>query len=161
MAGPDRISWPRAFVELVVIVAGVAIALAADAWRVDLADRRTEREYLSRLRSELETGRAAIAANRDRVSQSVAAIDALLPLEPWGDVEESTFVDLTLRAANYTFNEAGIVYDLTYREMSATGSLNLIRDPRLRVRLTNYYRLAYRTWRHCREGNRRRMADEP
>jgi len=59
--------------------------------------------------------------------------------------DSAAFIRLALQAANYQFNPAGIVHDLTYREMSSTGSLNLIKDYDLRVRLTDYYRLAYRT----------------
>ena len=39
-------SWARVLGELVVIVAGILIALAADAWWQGLADEEQEREYL-------------------------------------------------------------------------------------------------------------------
>lgn len=139
------LAWRRGLAELGIIVVGVALALAADAWRESLGDRTTEREYLNRLRAELETGRVPIAKNLARVSFGAAAIDTLLTLDRRANLVDSTaFARLSLRAANYEFNPSGIVHDLTYREMSSTGSLNLIRDPALRVRLANYYRLAYR-----------------
>jgi len=142
----ERHSVKRALVELGIIVLGVGLALAADSWREGLADRRTEREYLQRLRLELEAGRVPIAANLARVTRSNAALDTLLPLATRAPLTDSaTFVRVALVAANYTFNPSGIVHDLTYREMSATGSLNLIRDSGLRMRLTDYYRQAYRT----------------
>ncbi len=64
----ERHSVKRALVELGIIVLGVGLALAADSWREGLADRRTEREYLQRLRLELEAGRVPIAANLARVT---------------------------------------------------------------------------------------------
>ena len=49
-----KIDWPRALGEFVVIVMGVLAALAVDEWRGDYEDRRTEIDYLDRLRVDIE-----------------------------------------------------------------------------------------------------------
>jgi hypothetical protein len=142
-----RFSFGTIVTEFLIVVLGVAVALVADGWRKDLADRKTERAYFSRLRDELTAARDGIEDNRQRVIQAMAAIDTILATS-WS-VARSTdtlqTVRLAVRAADYEFNPAGVVYDLTYRELLATGSLNLLRDQQVRTAITHYYRLAYRT----------------
>ena len=49
-----RIIWPRAIGEFVIIVMGVLAALAVDEWRGEYNDRKTEVDYVNRLRVDLE-----------------------------------------------------------------------------------------------------------
>jgi hypothetical protein len=130
--------------EFGVIVLGVAAALGADNLREAHIERSLARDYLLRLAAELEAGAPTLATHQGRVDSALEAMDVLLsrtargaPLTP----EDSA--SLMLRAGNYGFNPAGVVLDLTYREMLATGSLNHVRDPSIREAISQYYRGAY------------------
>lgn len=133
--------------EFLIVVLGVGVALVADSCRQDFADRKTERAYVSRLRDELASARVGIELNERRAVQAIAAIDTILDTTWNSETLRDTLrtVRLALRAADYEFNPAGIVYDLTYRELLATGSLSLLRNQRARTAISDYYRLAYRT----------------
>jgi len=48
-----RVNWSQAAGEAVLILSGVLVALAADAWWEERSERRQEREYLEALSSEL------------------------------------------------------------------------------------------------------------
>ena len=133
----------RGFREFVIVVLGVMTALAADGVRKSVGDRATEREYTARLVDELTRGRDRIVYNQGRVAAALTAIDTLLAT-PDRSRDTAALVRLALRAANYEYNQAGIVHDLTYRELLSTGSLSLMRDLDTRNAITTYYRLAYR-----------------
>ena len=49
-----RINWQQSATEFVVIVVGVLAALAVDQWRSERNDRKTEVEYITRLRIDVE-----------------------------------------------------------------------------------------------------------
>ena len=131
------------FREFVIVVLGVATALAADGLRKSFGDRAVEREYTARLADELVRGRARIVYNANRVGAALTAIDTLLSARH--RTPDTAVVRLAVAAANYEYNQAGVVHDLTYRELLSTGSLSLIRDLNTRNAITTYYRLAYRT----------------
>lgn len=133
----------RGLTEFLIIVLGVGTALTADRFRKGFSDRALEREYSARLVDELTKGRERIAYNHARVDSAVSAIDTLLNARD-RTRDTATLIRLTVRAANYEYNPAGIVHDLTYRELLATGSLGLLRDLETRNAITTYYRLAYR-----------------
>jgi hypothetical protein len=64
--------------ELLIVVCGVLIALVADGWRQDLQDRSSEREYVRRLRSDIEQDTAALsdlmALSQQRAASAAAVI---------------------------------------------------------------------------------------
>jgi hypothetical protein len=144
----------RGLTEFLIIVLGVGTALTADRFRKSYSDRALEREYTARLVDELTRGRVRIVYHQGRVDSAVTAIDTLLHARD-RTRDTATLSRLAVRAANYEYNPAGIVHDLTYRELLATGSLGLLRDLETRNAITTYYRLAYRAGEVAVETNER------
>ena len=131
--------------EFGVIVFGVAAALAAENWREAQVERSLADDYLVRLEAELADGAPTLRAHKSRVDSAVLTIDVLLGRSaPDSPLSRADSVSLILNAANYAFNPAGVVLDLTYREMLATGSLNHVHDPIIRDEISRYFRAAYR-----------------
>jgi hypothetical protein len=58
----NSISWKHAIGEIILIVVGVSIALAADGWRQDRANRVTELEYIEGLIRDL--GRDIVSVSK-------------------------------------------------------------------------------------------------
>src|SRR5690349_7662416 len=139
--GQVRATLRKAVGEFLVIVLGVGVALAADNWRDERMDRTREREYLARLREELEAGRPLIELHHQRQPAATAALDTLLSMMREGrsraDVGLSKIVEAS---ADYEFNAAGVTFDATYREMLSTGGLNLVSSPAVRTAIGRYYR---------------------
>jgi hypothetical protein len=131
----------RAVAEFAIVVLGVATALAAENSLEGLAERRTEVEYLARLQDELRAGRPALEEQHARVLAAIAAMDTLL------DVDQGSVRDLPmllLNSAGYHFVAASVILDQTYREMLATGALNLVTDPETRAGIPRYFRIGAR-----------------
>jgi len=74
MAGPR---WRRYAAEVVTIIVGILLALAADAGRQYLADRGTEREMLAALRVEFAVDVREIDADQKARANKLAAIELL------------------------------------------------------------------------------------
>lgn len=66
--------------ELLLIVAGILIALAVDSWWQQRQDRETERSYLSALQSELEVNRAEFEGHLQQLDADIASTNRALQL---------------------------------------------------------------------------------
>lgn len=135
----------RGVTEFFVVVFGVGVALAGENWIQGRRDGELAQKYVLRLEAELTEGAPLLSTNFRRVESSFAAIDTLLTLEDDGSAySRLDSLRLVLDAAGYGFNAQGAIFDHTYREMLATGTLNLIENDELRTAISDYYRFAYR-----------------
>ena len=57
-----RLDWRYGISELLIVVVGVLIALAADGWREEQHNRSLERQYIGALMSDLRSDTAALSA---------------------------------------------------------------------------------------------------
>jgi len=124
----------RIATELVVIVAGVLIALAADRWNHGRADRASEAAYLGRFVEEIEGDSTRAAAYLEGRPSMLAGLDSLM-----------SFVDGAPPPPNLAATVLAVSDELVFppvvawTEIQATNSLDLIRDPEIRAVLTDYY----------------------
>ena len=122
--------------ELVVIIAGVLIALALDEWRGEIEDAELEVEYMNQLISDLRSTEAKMAAaavsNFESESTAVQLLAAF---------EDGEFVDLEI--ARRWLSDVGF-YDNpvpvlgTAETLISTGDLGIIDDPRVQSAITQY-----------------------
>jgi hypothetical protein len=137
----------RLAAELLVIVLGVLLALAADRWNQGRADTAAEAAYLERLMSEIRADSIQMEVVVDRLPARLAARDSLIDVLD-GAVAPPDMVATVLAAA-------GLQVDLNppnaWRELETASSLNLLRDSAVRQAVTAYYRVA-------REANGRNLA---
>jgi hypothetical protein len=123
--------------EVLTIVVGVLLALAADAGRQYLADRATEREILAALRVEFAADVREIGADQNRRARKLAAI-ALLDRERTGDPDDpppdtlAAAVALSMDWRWYTASHP--VLD----DVLSTGRLELLRSVDLRRALMDF-----------------------
>jgi len=122
--------------ELVVIIAGVLIALAIDEWRGNIKDAKTEAEYVQQLLADLQT-------TIDRVSSAAAeeldneiATKKLLALFEKAESEEPGLVRSLIPLA-CDFNNPVPVLG-TADTLVSTGDLRLIRNATSRSKITQY-----------------------
>lgn len=119
---------------------GVLIALAADSWREERKDERTEEQYLSSLLEDLESDFAEL--DRAGGQAQTAAAGARTVLE----VLEGRAQPLPGDSLAYAVERAGFLYfpayfPFTFDELLNTGNLRIIRDPELRREIAAYYNL--------------------
>jgi len=136
-ARSERNRLGRGLTEFVTIVVGVLVALAADGWRADLAERRLEDEYLERLQQELEADAVIFARAREAFAAKEAPLSRLLELKPRQIDAEQLAADLTAASRwSWNFPRAN---STTFDEMRSTGRLGLIRDTEIRQAVQEYY----------------------
>ena len=128
----------RLAAELLVIVLGVLLALAADRWNEGRADAEAEAAYLERLMNEIRADSIQMAAVVDRLPARLAARDSLVGVLN-GEVVLPDFVATVFAAS-------GLQVDLNppnaWRELETASSLNILRDADVRQAVTHYYRVA-------------------
>jgi hypothetical protein len=125
----SSLPWRRLLAELAVIVAGVLIALAADAWWGRLQERKHAEEYLEQLLVDLQQTagrlRGTIEADSTRLEQVSTVIDRALrgPLPPADSLDLAT-------GYNYFEPLRG-----TLAALIQSGDLRLLRSDSIRFEL--------------------------
>ncbi len=134
----------RFLVELLIIVAGVLIALAIDEWRQNLQNADLERVYLTQLISDLQATEEAILSVERVNSDSMDAVAALLTtFESNEAVVPAQLVD-SLDRIIYFDNPVPVLG--TVDALIATGDLRLIQDAQLRSLVTEYQSVIRDYW---------------
>jgi hypothetical protein len=142
MHGSDRRKWlGRSLGELVVIIAGVMIALAADRWIAGIDERAEARSYVSRLAENLRSDSARLEEwVQSATDRRQIALDMLLYAET-GEFTSRIGPDSLLRMLVYTSvpSATGAYATETWQDLVATGNVELLDDIELRDSLSVYY----------------------
>jgi hypothetical protein len=133
-----RIIWPRAIGEFVIIVMGVLAALAVDEWRGEYNDRKTEVDYLSRLRVDLERDIDEFSSQLQLLQTKADFLQSLLD-----NTIESQFSEnprALMEAKVYSsFRGLPDTVSTTFDELKSTGRLALIQNLVIRDAMSKYY----------------------
>jgi len=131
-------TWKHAVGEVFLIVIGITIALAVNAWYSERADRVTESEYLARLHIDLKAD-VENFTNFDGILRTKAMILQGLLTESEESLlsrgAENLMADLTFSA----FIGLPDSQSTTFGELQSTGSLALLQDLDQRDALSRYY----------------------
>ena len=131
-------NWRYTLGELLLIVIGVSIALAASSWYEDQIDHRTEVEYLDRLRAAIAIDIARFT-DFERVLETKANTLKALSTETATSLISGD-ADALMRDLNYSsFKALPESNSATFEELKSTGKLALIHDASLRDALAQYY----------------------
>ncbi len=133
-----KINWQQTATEFVVIVVGVLAALAVDQWRDERNDRKTEAEYLSRLRIDVEADIEQFYSFEQILETKARLLQSLLD-----DTINSEFAHdprSLMEAVQYSsFIALPDSVSTTFDELQSTGRLALIQDLSQRDALSKYY----------------------
>ena len=139
--------------ELVLVVAGVLIALAVDGWISDSRDRRTEAVYLELLARDIEGIRhqadLQIEFEKERIVAAVRAYSALTTSDPRTKQSEIGS-SLALLISRRTLSLRSATYD----QMVSSGHLQLIRNHELRNSIVRFFANMERNERIVENNNR-------
>lgn len=125
----------RALAELVLIVSGIMIALAADEWRQGRRDSDMEGIYLAALQADLESEIAWLEANIAARRNATGPILDGLTSSSSPDDETGFLLDLVRLGFFPTFLQV----ETTFAELESSGRLTLISDAELRRQIISYY----------------------
>jgi len=148
MSGPKLIArlrehdWLSAVIELVIVVAGILLALQVNNWNQDRIDRSHADGYYRRIHAELLADRQGMDDAFTFWGAVSVYADAAMAHSERGELRDGSAWKTVL-----AYYQAGQLMpfeleDTTFREMRDGGYLGLIVDERLRKRLADYYRLS-------------------
>jgi hypothetical protein len=124
--------------ELVLVIAGVLIALAVDGWISDFRDRQTEAIYLDLLARDIESIRQQadlqIEFEQEKIGIGVRAYEALNAPDPKMKQSEIGSL-LALLVTRRTVNLSSATYD----QMVSSGHIQLIRNHELRNQIVRFF----------------------
>lgn len=137
----------RLGLEFLVVVVGILAALAVDDWSQGRSDRRLEEHLLISIADDLERDRADAETQKLLVQGYRDAVDHLLgitqhSLAPVGKQFSVSPEEIDESLAVFLYRAELEVFDPTYAEMIATGSIRVIRNPVLRREIGAYYQMA-------------------
>ncbi|MGL6222043.1 MAG: hypothetical protein ACRC6L_00510 [Steroidobacteraceae bacterium] len=122
--------------ELVVIVAGVLIALGINEWRGNIKDADTEAQYLQQLLVDLQTTIDLVtSAVAEEVDSEAATKRLMAQFETDKSADPESVSGMISLACAFT-NPVPVLG--TVDALVSTGELRLIRDPGRRSRITRY-----------------------
>ena len=132
------VNWQKTAIEFVVIVFGILAALAVDEWRSEREDRKTEYEYLARIRADIQ-------ADIDNFKQLESVFQS--KAKTIKDLKDHSDADLFLqdpiklmqglRSSSYVALPDS--RSTTFDELMSTGRLALIESVEQRDALSQYY----------------------
>ena len=131
----------RSLAELIVIIAGVMIALAADRWIAGIDERAEARSYMSRLVEDIREDSANLAWSAQLAAErEQTTLDMLLYAETGelpGGMEPEAFLRQVRLAAAFVSGRRGTAR--TWDALVSMGKVDLIGDEALRDSLSLYY----------------------
>jgi hypothetical protein len=133
--------WNYAIGELLIVTAGVLIALGANQWNIDRLDRAEEVLIIERLISDLESdlGNLGEASNGlEEKRESLQRIYSILVSPNPKPDDPAEFLGDIIVGANYGWNQP-VARRITFDELLSSGKFRLIRKPKLREMIAAYY----------------------
>lgn len=133
--------WLAALIELLIVIAGILIALQVSNWNEERAERRRGDAYARRIHVDLASDQANIASTRAFWKQVMDYQRAAIV-----NAESGALVDDSAWKTVLAWYQGGQIRpleleDTTFTEMRDAGDLGLIRDEGLRHDLAGYYRI--------------------
>ncbi len=135
---PETKSIRAASRELIVIILGVLIALAADRWMEGVRESRDEGRYLSRIAADLDLTIAELEVVLPRLERGLEAAETLSHPEA-ASLPPDSIVTLYIAAGHTGAGRSQLGSDVAFRELVASGGLNLLSDVDLRGALSEFY----------------------
>jgi len=144
--------------ELVLVIAGIVIALAVDGWISDSHDRQTEVVYLELLARDIEGIRhqvdLQIEFEKERIDIAATVYAALTTSDPKTKRAEIGSL-LAMLVSRRTLSLSSATYD----QMVSSGHLQLIRNHELRNMIVRFFAELERTER-ITDNNNRELIDD-
>ena len=137
----QKLNWPYAVGELFIVVAGVLIALAVDQWNSNRLDRVEEVEIIGHLISDLQADLESILSGQTSLSEketSLLRIYSILESPDERPKDMAGFLEDVVVAARYGWGQAGARHT-TFDELLGSGTLGLIRNSTIRIKIVEYY----------------------
>lgn len=132
------VRWSRAFLEALVIVSSILLALGAEAWWQQQSDRAAEQEVLAALQDEVSENEVSLRVQADSISESIQLLQSLIEMSPAElasamNGEQASHIGQTLQRPWTVEIRVGVL-----ESTLGTDRVSLIRSQRLISELVQY-----------------------
>lgn len=132
------INYKYFFTELLIVVAGILIAVSLNSWREDNADKKREQFYLKSLKADFEQSLASLNDIYNQNLKSDSSVRKLITVV--GNNGANVGPDSANKLLSghlFGFNRF-VPTSGTYKEIISTGSLQILSDNELRIALSSW-----------------------
>ena len=140
---------PRLFGELLIIVAGVLIALGVDSWNSARHDGDVEADYLRRLAADIQTDTAwfgIIIRGAERKTNALERVADVLLRRNGAPADTTEFLNDIIESSSWGWQQPE-VRRTTVDDLLSPGNIRLISSRDLRAQVAEYYSLADAVYR--------------
>lgn len=132
-------NWSVVVVELIVVIAGLLLAFQVDRWWEERGDRIRERAYIDRLIHEVKEDIELIeyAVQLAELRRDLGGLLLEVAEDPGVAEQKPGMFLAAIAQAAFTFTPNLISH--TFEDLRSTGSMGLIRNPRIKSALFAYY----------------------
>jgi len=131
------INYKYFFTELLIVVAGILIAVSLNSWREDTADKNREQFYLKSLKTDFEQSLVSLNEINTQNLESMSSVKNLLAVISKNISLSKDSSKKLLAKPLFGFNRF-VPTSGTYKEIISTGSLQILRDDELRIALSSW-----------------------
>lgn len=131
------INYKYFFTELLIVVAGILIAVSLNSWREDTADKNREQFYLKSLKTDFEQSLVSLNEINTQNLESMSSVKNLLAVISKNISLSKDSSKKLLAKPLFGFNRF-VPASGTYREIISTGSLRILKDDELRIALSSW-----------------------
>jgi len=132
-----RINFKYFFTELLIVVAGILIAVSLNSWNEDNADKNRELFYLKSLKTDFEQSLASLNEISNQNLESDSSVRRLIMVI--GNNSANVKPDSAKKLFHHLFGFNRFVPSSgTYKEIISTGSLQILCDDELRIALSSW-----------------------
>ena len=131
-------NWTTITIEFVLLVGGVFLGIQVANWNEDRLDRKSEHDYLERLRQEIVEILPLAQAAQTSLAERAARIEELRAFLATGEASDALDDRHCVAAGRSHIYAATIFYPPTIRELISTGRILLIREPQVRSAILSF-----------------------
>ena len=136
------INYKYFFTELLIVVVGILIAVSLNSWREDTVDKNREQFYLKSLRTDFNQSLASLNEIYSQNLESFSNVKNLLDVIGSGNINLSYDSSKSLMKLNDCLRTKKN-FDIK-NEIFSTGSLQILRDNKLRIALSSWDDMVFR-----------------
>ncbi|HEX5960845.1 MAG TPA: hypothetical protein VFY97_06320 [Rhodanobacteraceae bacterium] len=134
--------WTAAFIELVIVVVGILIALEVNNWNQDRQDQARADGYYRRIHADLSTDGKSFGTTLAYWGRVSAYGRGAIAYGESGQLVDGSAWKTVLAYYQASQTLPFVPSDASFTEMRSAGELGLIADERLRGRLEDYYSMS-------------------
>jgi hypothetical protein len=139
MATLIREMWPAYLIEIFVIILGISITLALEAWRDNSKEKQLEQVYLKNLLADIEADHQSLENAVEGTNKMLVRGNQLLGYMKDSSAGNISFYNVNTDVKAILGRPKFTSHDATFSDLKSSGNLHLLKDIQFKNLLFTYY----------------------